>query len=243
MKHGLQVTDTISSCIKRYPLPSSEVQDRLDRLRTDLEYLDSELTALATTIREDNGMLRQHFQLTQDLTLFRLTILAAIFLPLSFATSFFGMNIDGLPEEIQTFFGRKPEHSLPKDEDKPEFLGALDKITDEDTRNATIALAAVLGSQDASWTTIAITAVCPLCTLPLALMAGAVIRGIIVAAAKYVIYWRGLTILGIFIVFFLSTIGLALSSAVYRESIYDQHDTLTLTLFLFSLIWCNIYTF
>lgn len=205
VEHGLQVIQTISVWIQRYQLPSSEIGDKLKRLSKDLEYLILQLSKLGTTIREDKETLRQHFQLTQDQTLFRLTILAAIFLPLSFATSFFGMNIDGLPQEVQMLFSRKPGDGPQKDEDKPEFLRALDRITDKNISDATVALAAVLGSQDATWTTFAVTAVCLLCTLPVALMAGAIIRGVIVAAAKYVIYWRGLAILGIFIVFFFST--------------------------------------
>lgn len=205
VEHGLQAIKTISSRIQEYQLPSSEVKDKLERIITDLDYLDSKLSALGVTIREDKDMLRQHFQLTQDQTLFRLTILAAIFLPLSFATSFFGMNIDGLPDDVETFFNRKPEDPLPEDKDKPEFLRALDRITDVDTHSATAALAAILGSNDATWTTFAITAICLLCTLPAALMAGAIIRGIIVAVAKYVVYWRGLAILGIALVFLLTT--------------------------------------
>lgn len=57
--------------------------EKLAALREDLEFCDQELERLRSYNEADQQTLRQHFQLSQDLTLFRLTLLAAIFLPLS----------------------------------------------------------------------------------------------------------------------------------------------------------------
>lgn len=78
--------------------PSDNVKiicgDLFFKIQEDLEFFNIQFRQLQINIHEDLEMLRQHVQLAQDLILFRLTILAAIFLPLSFATSFFGMNLD-----------------------------------------------------------------------------------------------------------------------------------------------------
>lgn len=91
-----------------------------------------ELERLRSYNDADQQALRQHFQLSQDLTLFRLTILAAIFLPLSFTTSLFGMNMKNQEEGLEFLSGVTN--------------GTLDSITDADFRNSAQAIVSMIAS-------------------------------------------------------------------------------------------------
>ncbi|KAI1149708.1 hypothetical protein F4825DRAFT_453171 [Nemania diffusa] len=161
-----------------------EAKEKADALKEDLEFLDQELLKLQVDIEGDQETLRQHFQLEQDLRLFRLTVLAAVFLPLSFTTSLFGMNISTISDnEIDAngtaYFS--------------EWTNATVDSLAPDIQNSTKALVSMIqqsSNLSFSWQTFAITAVSLLFTLPLALFVGAIIRGFILSAAKYAVYWR-----------------------------------------------------
>ncbi|KAK7973805.1 hypothetical protein PG989_015653 [Apiospora arundinis] len=154
-------------------------RQRLDLLKKDLQYLDQELEKLRGNIRKDKDMLRQHLQLSSDMTGFRLTLLAGIFLPLSFTTSIFGMNIQNTPQE---------------------GLQLLSNFTNEtltglsvNVRNSTQALVTSVansGPLTYDWTTFAITSICVLATLPFTLTIGFILRNLVVLSAKYIVYWR-----------------------------------------------------
>lgn len=67
--------------------------DRIVELRGDLEFIRTELVEAGTGIQRLQKMIREHLDLTQDGRNFVFTIIAAVYLPLSFTTSLFGMNM------------------------------------------------------------------------------------------------------------------------------------------------------
>ncbi|KAI9155042.1 Exoglucanase 2 [Paramyrothecium foliicola] len=151
----------------------SSMQDRFKTLQMDIGYLEEQANKLIIDVREAQDLLRQHFHLSQDLRLFRLSILAAIFLPLSFATSFFGMNIEGGIREGPRGFSKW-------------INGTLETVP-ADLRNQTTALLSAIGTSDGlsySWQTFGITAACLLLTLPLSLMLDLVPRGPILKRSR-----------------------------------------------------------
>jgi hypothetical protein len=68
--------------------------DRFATLRRDLEHFCREFSTIRNGIKELPETLHEHLDLTHNRRNFILTIVAAIYLPLSFATSFFGMNMN-----------------------------------------------------------------------------------------------------------------------------------------------------
>ncbi|KAK8005681.1 hypothetical protein PG990_011718 [Apiospora arundinis] len=178
VRHALEVLGSLGQWAKRKQI-LPDCQQRLDVVQEDLQYLDQELEKLEGNIRNDKNMLRQHLQLSSDMTGFRLTLLAGIFLPLSFTTSIFGMNIENPTEES---------------------LEALSNFTNTvlyglpvDVRNSTQALVSSVaksGPLTYDWTTFAITSLCVLATLPFTLTIGFVLRSLVVLSAKYIVYWR-----------------------------------------------------
>ncbi|KAH6971103.1 hypothetical protein BKA56DRAFT_735852 [Ilyonectria sp. MPI-CAGE-AT-0026] len=160
-------------------------QDRAEKIRKDMKFLDTQLTQLESDMDESKERLRQYFQLSQDMTMFRLTILAAIFLPLSFGTSFFGMNMNSITAEGPLGFSAWMN----------ETLGALPT----DSRNATQAILSTIGTSGTlsyGWKTFGITAGCLLLSLPLSLMIGTLLRAIILWSIRSAKYWRYVTVVG-----------------------------------------------
>lgn len=159
------------------------IQSKLDILQKDLEFLAEELEKLQATIEDNHKILRNHFQLAQDLRVFRITILAAVFLPLSFTTSLFGMNIEsGIIEGPIGFTN---------------FMNSTLDGTPSNLLNSTQALLSTIGSTSNwsfSWTTFAITASALLSTLPLSLFVGAAVRFIVVWAINHIVYWRAIAV-------------------------------------------------
>lgn len=179
VRHGLEVLDSLRKWAQERQL-ASDCQQRLDVLETDLRYLDEELEKLGTSIRSDKNMLRQHFQLASDMTAFRLTLLAGIFLPLSFTTSIFGMNINSTTKEGLEGFSNFTKEKL-------------GNLPDEAMRNSSQALVSSVtrsGPLTYDWATFAKTATVILATLPLTLTIGWILRNFVVLSAKYLIYWR-----------------------------------------------------
>lgn len=157
--------------------------DKITALREDLEFCDRELARLGSYTEADQQTLRQHFQLSQDLTLFRLTLLAAIFLPLSFTNSLFGMNMTNAGEGPGSFSNVTNS--------------TLEQITDTNFRSTAEALVTVIsssGNYNYDWAVFAGTAIGLIFILPLTLALGAIMRIMVVSVVRYAKYWRALTL-------------------------------------------------
>ncbi|KAJ3577631.1 hypothetical protein NPX13_g2937 [Xylaria arbuscula] len=182
---------------------TSSFQIEFDVLRKDLEFLEGELKKLHSTLKENQKIMRDHFQLAQDLRVFRITILAAIFLPLSFTTSFFGMNMDpGVWEGPGGFTSWTNS--------------TLDAVP-ADLRASTRALVSIVGHSsnlNFTWLVFGVTAGALLLTLPLSLFVGAVVRFIVVWAKDHLVYWRVIAIAGAVTFAFFSIAGLYIESLV-----------------------------
>lgn len=170
--------------------------DKAAALYEDLEFCGRELERLRSYTEADGETLRQHFQLSQEMTLFRLTILAAIFLPLSFTTSFFGMNMTTGGEGPWTF--------------SEVTNRTLDNIADTNMRNTAEALVSIVASSgniNYEWGIFAGTAIGLLFILPFTLAVGTIMRTTVVSVIRYVKYWRMLTLLigGVFLLAVMAT--------------------------------------
>lgn len=207
VKHAVHVLDKLTLWAGQNIQATTEERDallhteKMASLRQDLEFCERELDRLRSYTRADQETLRQHFQMSQDLTLFRLTMLAAIFLPLSFTTSLFGMNMRNTEEGPGSF--------------SSVTNSTLDNITDSNMRSSAKALVSIIGSSgnvNYDWTVFAGTAVGLLFILPFTLAVGAIMRITVVSAVRYAKYWRALTLL----------IGGALLLAVMSASILGR---------------------
>lgn len=211
VKHSIKVLEVIESSVRRRQTNSARIWDggipfpnRLKKLREDLDYLDNQLEELKGATTEVQELLRQHFQLTQDMRLYRLTMLAAIFLPLSFATSFFGMNISTDVSEGPSGFS-----DWTKD--------ALTAVADEQ-RNATEAIISIIGTSgnlSFEWLVFGVTAGCLLLTLPLTLMLGYLMRAFVKWTAKLATYWLLFVIFGGYAFIVYTVIGYAFNFQVW----------------------------
>lgn len=176
---------------------NASLQKRLDILQKDMEFLEKELKKLQVTLKENQKIMRDHFQLAQDLRVFRITILAAVFLPLSFTTSFFGMNLN--PNTVEGPLGFT------------DFTNSTLDVVPTDLRASTEALVSIIGSSSGlnfSWLAFGVTAGALLLTLPLSLFIGAVVRFIVVWAKDHIVYWRVIAVAGAVIFAFFSIGGL-----------------------------------
>ncbi|KAI0866673.1 hypothetical protein F4860DRAFT_458087 [Xylaria cubensis] len=200
---------------------SASLLNRLDILQKDMEFLEEELKKLQVTLEENQKIMRNHFQLEQDLRVFRITILAAVFLPLSFTTSLFGMNLDSSVSEGPIGFSS--------------FTNSTLEGISTDLRDSTQALVSIISSSSNlsfSWKIFGITAGALILTLPLSLFVGAVVRFIVVWAKDHIVYWRVITIAGAVTFAFFSIAGL-----------YFENDGAFLLYFItngfliFALIW------
>ncbi|KAI0117913.1 hypothetical protein GGR51DRAFT_500527 [Nemania sp. FL0031] len=189
VQHALEVLDLLARWMndggcEEVSIDGGVFHDKLTTIARDLGFLNQELNELKLNIEKDQKTLGDHFQLEQGSTVFRLSVLASIFLPLSFTTSLFGMNIDqGIVEGPQGFH---------------EFTNATLDGLPPDIRNPTEALVSMLGVNSNfsfTWIAFGVTAASLLVTLPLSLFLGAIARAIVVSAAKYAAYWRVITII------------------------------------------------
>jgi hypothetical protein len=203
VEHGLVVITSLLEWNKERvdqntddSMASNQIKLDFKVLDSDLTFLKAQLNGILKNIEQDEALLRNRFQLTQDSRLFRLTVFAGIFLPLSFTTSIFGMNMNSdTPNGPEGFSDWTTE--------------SLNGLAPE-TRNMTEILASTaLTSQTLSypWKTFAITSACLLMTLPFSLAIGAILRTMIGGAALSAVYWRGGVVLIGFFFFFLSVAG------------------------------------
>lgn len=190
VKHATNVLNNLTAWAEKNIQETVEARaallhtDKMAALRENLEFCGRELERLRSYTDIDQETLRQHFQLSQDLTLFRLTILAAIFLPLSFTTSLFGMNMRNTNEGPWTF--------------SEVINSTLHNITDTNMRSSAEALISIIsssGNLNYDWTVFAGTAIGLLFILPFTLAVGAIMRTTVVSVVRYVKYWRALTLL------------------------------------------------
>lgn len=190
IKHATSVLAKLTAWAEKNMQETTEARaallhtDKMAALHEDLEFCGRELERLRSYTEADHETLRQHFQLSQEMTLFRLTILAAIFLPLSFTTSLFGMNIKPTEEDPLAFSNVTNS--------------ALDNITDTNMRSSAEALASIIassGNLNFEWKAFAGTAIGLPFILPFTLAVGTIMRTTVVSVLKYVKYWRALTLL------------------------------------------------
>lgn len=171
-------------------------ETRFTETQTDLEHLVRELTALQLPIRELKQTLHEHLDLTHNRRNSIITIVAAVYVPLSFATGLFGMNINtttsagpsGFSNWTQSWIDHSPV----------------------ETRDQTRALVSTIGSSSPlthSWRVFAITAACLVVTLPLSLAIGAIIRQIYRNTIHYALYWRAFAVIPSVIFVFFSIFG------------------------------------
>jgi ABC-type phosphate transport system permease subunit len=153
--------------------------DRFATLRRDLEHFCREFSTIKNGIKELRETLHERLDLTHNRRNFTITIVAAIYLPLSFATSFFGMNMNTTTSAGPQGFSNWTTSWI---EDSP-----------ADIQNSTKALVSTIGSSGTpsySWKTFIITALCLLITLPLSLGIGGVLSLAYRGTTYYATYWR-----------------------------------------------------
>lgn len=167
---------------------------RLQEIEEDLVYLEGNLVDTKTRIEQLQLMIQDYLRLKQDRRAFILTLVAALYIPLAFASGFLGMNIKNSP---------------------PSDFSGLDDFTNSTlallppaTSNQPAALLTALNNTGGRtwelkyyW----IIAISLLCTIPLSILAGGVFRLSIRFAAQSVVYWR-LTVIGV---------GLLISATLY----------------------------
>jgi ABC-type sugar transport system permease subunit len=139
--------------------------DRFAVLQQDLEFFRESLSHIEKQVKELQQVLQDHVDVAHSRRNFILTILAAIYLSLSFTTSFFGMNINTTtPAGPQGFSN---------------WTASWIMNSPVDIQNPTKALVSTIGSsapQSYPWKTVIITAICLLVTLPLSLTIGGGLR-------------------------------------------------------------------
>ncbi|RWQ94468.1 hypothetical protein C8Q69DRAFT_293579 [Paecilomyces variotii] len=200
--HALSVLKTLENWIREQETEQKlwdggqSFEQRLEILRTDLEYLQDELVHTSKAIEEMQQKIREQLSLSRGRRDFILALLAAIYLPLSFTTSFFGMNMNTNTSPGPQAFSTWTNSSL-------DGLPA-------DTRNSTEAIISAMntsGSLNWTWEQFGIMLGCLILTLPLALAAGGIFRWSVQSAARYVRYWRVLYIIAYIGFIFFSIAG------------------------------------
>lgn len=100
VKHALSVLRMLGSWIEAQETDrrlwdgGQPFKERMGILRVDFEYLQSEHRQTSGDIEEMQRKIREQISLSRGRRDFILVFLAAIYLLLSFTTSFFGMNMD-----------------------------------------------------------------------------------------------------------------------------------------------------
>ena len=200
--HALSVLDSISVWF------SIQQKDRLlwaagktlddwkSDFKADLVFFREQSAEMESEITRLKRSLHEHLCLTHDRRNFTLTLLAAIFLPLSFVSTFFGMNIDNRSSASETGFSNWTIHWISN--------SAIE------IQNSTRALASTTGTSGTltfSWKTYTISATCLVFTLPLSLFFGSIMRTMYRSTAHYAAYWRGLAIVPSLVFVFFSIFG------------------------------------
>lgn len=196
--HGLEVLDSVARWADTLNISQllwdagEPFVDRFAVLRKDLDFLGDHFLDIEKQMKELQQTLHDHIELTHNRRNFILSIGAAIYLPLSFATSFFGMNINTTTPAGPEGFSN--------------WTTSWITSSPIDLQNSTKALVSSIGSSGTlsyRWKTFIITASCLLITLPLSLAIGGVLRVFYRQTMHYAIYWRIIAIIpGLAVVFF-----------------------------------------
>ena len=202
VEHGLSVLSTVLKWVGTQQTPvrlwdaGRSFEDRAAELQADLEFIRDKLATMEDDIAKLKRTLYEHQALTHDRRNFTLTLLAAVFLPLSFASTFFGMNMNTTTSSGPTGFSN--------------WTTAWIHDSPADIQNSTRALASTIGRSGTltySWRTYKITAACLVLSLPLSLTVGTILRTAYRGTAYYATYWRALAVIPTIVVIFGSVFG------------------------------------
>lgn len=219
--HVLRVLETVTQWVdgqqQTQPIwdAGESFDDRLSTIKQDLTFLRDQLTEISKGVKELQQTLREHLDLTHNRRNFVLTLVAAVYLPLSFATSFFGMNINTTTPAGPQGFSNWTASWI---EDSPVEI-----------RNSTKALVSTIGSSGTEsypWKTFIITSVCLLVTLPISLTFGTIFRLTYRSTTYYATYWR--------------VLALPPSFAFITFSILGKFMAPGDNSFSFAMLYCNI---
>lgn len=190
IEHGLLVLNTVLEWVGTQQTPvriwdaGRSFEDRAVELQADLKFIRDGLTKMKADIADLKLTLYEHQALTHDRRNFILTLLAAVFLPLSFASTFFGMNMNTMTSSGPTGFSN--------------WTTAWILDSPADMQNSTRALASTVGTSGTltyNWKTYIITAACLVLTLPLSLTIGSILRTVYRGTAYYATYWRAFAVI------------------------------------------------
>lgn len=219
---------------------------RLQEIKEDLVYLEGKLVDTKMRIEQLQLMIQDYLKLRQDRRAYILTFVAALYIPLAFASGFLGMNIKISP----------PSDFSSLDDFSNSTLALLPPTT----FNQTAALLTALNNSGGRTWEIKdywIIAISLLCTIPLSILAGEVFRlsirfaaqhvrrltvilvGLLIIASLYVIAPLFGGFVGGIVCFVLHLCALGLySMGKVFESYHIKQGRRVWTLFMFVVIGC-----
>lgn len=183
--HGLRVLDCLSKWIDTQQISQplwcagESFQSRLATLRSDLEFFRDQFPKVGNEIKELQQTLHEHLNMTHNRRNFIPTIIAAIYLPLSFAATLFGMNINSTTSASPQGFSN--------------WTASWIESSPADIQNSTRALVSTVGSsgpRSYSWGTFIITAACLFVSIPLSLSIEGLLRLAYRGTIYNMSYWR-----------------------------------------------------
>lgn len=228
--HGLRVLDCLSKWIDTQQISQplwcagESFQSRLATLQSDLEFFRDQFLKVGNEIKELQQTLDKHLDMTHNRRNFILTIIAAVYLPLSFAATLFGMNINTTTSESPQGFSN--------------WTASWIESSPADIQNSTKALVSTVGSsgpRSFSWKTFIITAACLLMSIPLSLTIGGLLRLAYRVTTYYVIYWRVFAIFPSAAFIFCSVCG-----GFVMESVLTRYLSLTCNLLLLLFVFHRV---
>lgn len=154
-------------------------QSRLASLQSDLDFFRDQFPKVGKEIKELQQTLHEHLIMTHNRRNFILTIIAAVYLPLSFAATLFGMNINNTTSTGPQGFSN--------------WTASWIDSSPAEIQNSTKALVSTVGSSGPltySWKTFITTAACLLVSIPFSLTIGGILRLAYRGTTYYVTYWR-----------------------------------------------------
>lgn len=180
--HGLRVLDCLAKWIDTQQMTQTlwcageSFQSRLASLQSDLDFFRDQFTKVGKEIKEVQQTLYEHLNMTHNRRNFILTIIAAVNLPLSFAATLFGMNINNTtstgPQGFSNWTASWIDSSL------------------AEIQNSTVSTVGSSGPLTYDWKIFFITAACLLVSIPFSLTIGGILRLAYRSTTHYVTYWR-----------------------------------------------------
>lgn len=171
-------------------------QSRFASLQSDLDFFRDQFPKVGKEIKELQQTLHEHLNMTHNRRNFILTIIAAVYLPLSFAATLFGMNINNSTSTGPQGFSN--------------WTASWIDSSPAEIQNSTKALVSTVGSSGPltySWKTFIITAACLLVSIPFSLTIGGILRLAYRGTTYYVTYWRVFAVFPSVAFIFLSIFG------------------------------------